>query len=253
MKLPTHLGHQSDFQIRTYEIDQHKNATAVSLSKLMHEAAMENVLDLKLSVWDLEPQAITWVLMRKKYDIIRFPKLGEKISIITYPAGFEKFFTYRDFLVCDENETPIAQASTTWLLMNTKNRKMVRIPDFIMEYAVDTPPVEKCLERALGKIPKFEQAERGKYFSVGWHDLDFNGHLSNSAFMQWMIETLPIEMLQNKSIKTMHLIYKAEAVFGNQLKSEMQQLEETSFLHRIIRVRDGKELCVGWTIFGDNI
>ena len=96
-------------------------------------------------------------------------------------------------------------------------------------------------------------SEMEKHFFVGWHDLDFNGHLNNSSFKKWMIETLPFQTLKNKSIKAIHIIYKAEAVYGHRLRSEVQQLEENSFLHRLVREEDEKELCIAWTILGDNV
>jgi acyl-ACP thioesterase len=91
------FGYQEDFCVRTFEIDSTKSATLPAIVQLMQEAAMQNVIDIKLSIWDLEPHKISWVVMRKNMTINRLPVLGEKIQILTYPAGFEKFFTYRDF------------------------------------------------------------------------------------------------------------------------------------------------------------
>ncbi|MCB0622180.1 MAG: hypothetical protein KDC41_26495, partial [Saprospiraceae bacterium] len=61
----------AEYQIRTYEIDSRKQATVTALVKLMHETAMQNVIDMKLSVWDLEPRQISWVLMKKYVNIDR--------------------------------------------------------------------------------------------------------------------------------------------------------------------------------------
>ena len=69
MPLHPQLIKTEPFTIRTYEIDNRKQATVPALVKLMHEAAMQNVIDLKLSVWDLEPHQISWVLMRKNLII----------------------------------------------------------------------------------------------------------------------------------------------------------------------------------------
>lgn len=233
------------FLIRTYEIDNKKNVTIPSLMKLMHEAAMQNVLNLKLSVWDLEPHKISWVLMRKKISIDRLPRLGETIHIETHPAGFEKFFTYRDYKVFDENDQLIAFASSTWLLMDTEKRRMTRIPDFILDYQNKMKPAEACLPRPDDKLPKFETAGLQKQYTVNWHDLDFNMHLNNTFYAQWMLEALPDNCLVNGTIKQLDIMYRMEAKWKERIVSEVQQLEENTYLHRLKRLEDGKELALG--------
>ena len=94
---------QEPFQVRAYDINQHKTISIPAFVKLMQEAAMQHVLKLKLSVWDLEPQNLAWVLMRKHIQIDRYPILGEEISIKTHPSGFEKILTHRDYRVFDQN------------------------------------------------------------------------------------------------------------------------------------------------------
>ena len=90
------LKHTAEYIIRTYEIDSTKKATIPAMINLMQEAAMQNVIKMGVSVWDLEPHNISWVLMRFLLNVERIPMLGERIKIITHPAGFEKFYTYRD-------------------------------------------------------------------------------------------------------------------------------------------------------------
>ena len=230
--LPEQLSHTEFFQIRTYETGQKKEATIPHLLKLMHEAAMQNVLQLKVSVWDLEPHQISWVLRRMQVKFHRLPALGEKIKISTNPAGFQKLFTFRDYRVWDEQDRPLAQSSSTWLLMNTQTRRMSPIPDFISN--IPMPPSDQCLPRPSGKLPPFVQAQNEKTFVVNWFDLDFNGHLNNVHYLSWMLEPLPQEILRTAQIEFLDIIYRAEAVLNDVLTSEIQQIEKGIFLHRLV-------------------
>ena len=241
------IAHKEQFTIRTYEIDNKKKATLPALVKLMHEAAMQNVLRLKLSVWDLEPHQISWVLMRKKIILERLPDLGEEITIETYPAGFEKFFTYRDYKVYDSKGDRIAYASSTWLLMDTVKRRMTRIPQFILDIRDRFQGVENWLERPDGKLPKFVTSDQQKEYLVNWHDLDFNMHLNNTFYVQWMLECLPDEVLKNGKLKSFDITYRQEATWKEKIISEIQQLEDKQFLHRLIRASDEKELAAALT------
>lgn len=240
-KLPTPLAYQENFTIRTYETGQHKEATIAHLLKLMHESAMQNVLQLKVSVWDLESLNISWVLRHMELEINRLPKLGEDISIITYPAGFDRLFTYRDYRVLDHTGKEIAWASSKWLLMNTKDRKMASIPSFIS--SLPMPESKDCLPRPSNKLPSWQQESQSQNFQVTWHDLDFNGHLNNVIYINWMMEPLPREILANKKLHRLEIQYRAEAIWKEGVIAQVHPLDAQSYLHRLCRQSDGKELA----------
>ncbi|MEM9919297.1 MAG: acyl-ACP thioesterase domain-containing protein [Bacteroidota bacterium] len=250
--MPPHpqLIYQAPLTVSTYEIDRFKNMTVPALINQMHEAAMQNVLLLKLSLWDLEPYKLSWVLMRLRLNVRRIPKLGEEISIRTHPAGFQKFFTYRDYRVFDADHQPIAEASSTWLLMDTEKRKMTRIPDFILQF--DMPAPADCLPRISDKLPNMDQAEQGIDFRVNWHDLDFNQHLSNVNYFQWMLDALPEEWLLSHQLTTFDIQFRLEASLGDALRCEWKNGGEEQILHRLIRLSDGKELANARTVWKAN-
>ena len=249
LQMITPLAYACDYTVQTYDIESRRRMTVAALVKLMQEAAMQNVIEMKLSAWDLEPQHISWVLMRKSMKIQRLPLIGERVKVITYPAGFEKFFTYRDYKVLDENGRTIAYSSSTWLLMDTLSRRMARIPAFILEFAKDMPPLSLCLPRPATKMPQFETPEMALPFRVNWHDLDFNGHLNNVFYIQWMLEALPDDVLNSATLKKFDIFYKQEAHWKEELISEVQQLGNHCFLHRLVRKEDGKEMALAESRF----
>jgi len=237
------LGYEEIFTVRAYEIDNRKKATPTALVRLMQESALQNVLQLKLSVWDLEPHQISWVLTRLNLHINRLPNLNERIRILTYPAGFEKFFTHRDYRVFDAADNLIAYSSSTWLLMDTQTRRLARIPEFILAYNAHMPAAVDCLPIPSDKLPKFEQAKRHKNYEVNWHDLDFNMHLNNTLYIQWMLETVEDSILQGGYLQELEILFRMEAVWKEKITSELQQLDTQTFLHRLLRNADQKELA----------
>ena len=233
------------FTIRTYEVDQNKIATVPALIQLMHEAAMQNVINLKLSVWDLEEKHLSWALMRKNTIIHRLPHLGETIFIETYPTGFERLITYRDYKVYDQQGELIAQTSSAWLLMDTQKRKMVRIPDFLYDFELPNP--KEYLPRPTFRAPKFERSDQNHVYTVNWFDLDFNGHLSNVNYVRWLLETMNDEHLQKGTLKELSVAYKLECRWKEEVIAETQELTANSFMHRLKRKSDNKELALALT------
>ena len=163
----TDISFQDEYIIKAYDIDMHKNASPLALLKLMHETAMQNVMKLNISVWDLEPLHLSWVLMRQYVHFDRLPKLGKKIQILTYPAGFQKVMTYRDYKVVDEQGALIIHSSSTWLLMDTQKRTLTNIPPAILALKKDIPPSETCLPRANFKLAQVKTPTMSKHYEVG--------------------------------------------------------------------------------------
>ncbi|MGH1339346.1 MAG: acyl-[acyl-carrier-protein] thioesterase [Aureispira sp.] len=241
MAVPEELLYEGPFTIRTSEVTRHRQATAASLINLMQEAALQNVLELNVSAWDMSAQQISWVLMRKHLEIVRMPSLGETITIQTYPAGFDKILTYRDYKVFDAQRNLIASSSSTWLLMHTVKRRIARIPAEIRERGqFDT---SCCLPHARNKLPDLEQVDIEKDFVVNWHDMDFNEHLNNVRYMQWVFETIEGYTEHSQQLSNLDIIYKQECHWKDVVRVKTQKIDSQMYRHQLIRLSDEEEIA----------
>ncbi len=252
------IVYKGEFTVGTYDIDSDKHLTVPALTRMMHESAMQNVLKLKISVWDLAPHGVSWVLMRKRTDIKRHLRLGEKFTVETHPSGFDKLLTYRDFKVFDEQGEMVASASSTWLLMDLVRRRMTRIPAFIKE--IEMPEVE-FLPRP-GKLVvsqetddietddvDFPTDDYTQTFKVGWFDLDWNEHLNNTQYSLRMINTLPFEVCKHQSLERMDISFKMECRYGEEIICTAKQVGGNTYFHRMIHQESGKEVATAKTIW----
>lgn len=247
----TPLSYQEQYTVRTYEIDHQKRMNIPALVRLMQEAAMQNVIELGISVWDLEPHQISWVLMRLQLRLNRTPRMGEQFQVFTCPAGFERLFTFRDFIAYDERGETIAESASQWILMDTDTRRLSQIPDWIKErFGDQMPDTDHCLPRPSGKLPPFERVDLQCDFRVRWHDLDFNHHLNNTLYILYMLEGLPTDWLENHELTWLDIQYRAEARFDEQLLVETQQLSDHRFLHRLRQPDNDKDLANMLTEWG---
>jgi acyl-ACP thioesterase len=233
--------YEGAFTIRTSEVTRHRQATATALIHLMQEAALQNVLELNVSAWDMRQQQISWVLMRKHLDIVRLPRLGETITIQTYPAGFDKVLTYRDYKVFDAARNLIASSASTWLLMHTVKRRIARIPEEIRARGqFDT---SACLPHARNKLPDLERVDLSQDFVVHWHDMDFNEHLNNVRYMQWIFETVEGYTEHRQQLLNLDIIYKQECHWKDIVRVKTQQLSNEHYRHQLIRLSDEEEIA----------
>lgn len=233
------IGFTESFKIRTHEIDINKRIKIPALIQLLQEASMSNAIKLGVSVWDLEDDSLSWVLVKKEINILRLPTLGETITVITYPSGLERLFAYRDFIVKDESGKALVTASSTWILMNTQTRKVV-LPNFDIPTPSDITP----LARPNVKFPKIEDFELQTNFVVNWHDLDWNEHVNNVFIIKCILEGCPDKLLQDGALKTIKIQFKMESFWKDELTSNFKALDDNHTLHTITRKRDDKIIAM---------
>lgn len=238
------------YRVPTYLVNSNKQMTIPALVQLMHETAMQHVLRLKVSVWDLEKQDISWVLHQLQLEVTRIPILGEQLRIETFPSGFEKLLTYRTYRVFDQEDRLIATASTSWLVMNLRTRRVARIPKNISDLLlkiIDTIAEEQSFQKIV--LPAMKQVDRERLFTVNWHDLDFNDHLSNVTYLNWMLEALEPAVLKQQQLVRMAVNFKLEANYNDQIHSQLQVLPNGNYRHSLVRAGDQGLLAEGISTF----
>ena len=221
-------------QVKGFQVGEDRKAKFPSLIQLMYEAAMQQVLTLKMSARELAPMGLGWVLYRQHITLFRRPEIGEQLKILTHPSGTERLFTYRDFKMYDVNDELIAQAATTWFLFNIERRRIARYPDWIAE-AIDLSNQLEHLERAQQFRLREGPLIGEKQLTVQYFDLDFNGHLSNYYFSRWMLEATPVDWLKQNELQEFQLTFKEECLLGDQLTIQVKQLDLHTLQHAIIR------------------
>lgn len=226
------LYHTDPTRVRGYEIDLAQQASLPSMIRMMHEAAMQHVLKLKLSAKELGPMNLGWVLHQQKIEIIRRPSLGEHLSVLTHPSGKSGVMTYRDFHFYGEGEELLAHASTAWLLFSTATRRIVRFPPFIDEWLVKANELDH-LPRPARQLPELTQADFRMLQQVRYNELDFNAHLSNYYYARWAMDCLPREWLEGKQVKSLNMKFQEECYLDDQVEVLAQQVDETQVIHSL--------------------
>lgn len=226
------IYHQS-YIIRIHEINKDGYLTIPSLISLLQETSMQHIIRLKTSVWDLKNMSLSWILLSKQLKIKRLPKRSEKITVITYPTAFDKFFAYRDYLVFDDDKKLMVTAATKWSLIDTNKRKLTRIPNFIAKLAVDN--TIKNLDRPQSKIEIPNNGKNVKSSTIESYDLDWNGHVNNIILCRLMLQAILSAGQNEDNINVVNIQYKNESYLGDLLDIFLADDNSTSVVKR-----DGK-------------
>ena len=205
---------REEYTIRSSEVDTDQKATPLAILHLVQEASMGSASDLGASVAELEPQNLAWVLLRKSFTIVDRPNLGQQVSVVTYPSHFDRFLAYRDYKMYDMDGRLLAYASSTWTLLNFVERKMARIPDFLL--ALKVTPEETVLELPPSRLTKIVEIIHTEQVKVKSYDLDWNGHVNNLNYVRYVLENMP-KNYRDKELSRIDFHIKAEAFLDDEI------------------------------------
>jgi len=237
-------------RVKAHEIDCKGRMSLPALINNMQEAAWNNAELLGASVARLQEDGISWVLTRLKMEIDRFPHHKDYYYIESWPSGENRSFVYRDYRVYDEEGICIARATSTWLVFDLDSRKMVAIPDWLKSLT-SLQMGKEVLTVATGKIPIVPPDPEGLRFPVRWHDIDTNQHLSNVCYFQCAIEGMPLEVLSEKTIKSIDMNFRSESSWGDNLQVSVEQKKAGTYLHTLRRESDDKILALAKSSWRD--
>jgi medium-chain acyl-[acyl-carrier-protein] hydrolase len=235
--------YKDEFQVRSYEVGFNGIAKTSTILDYFQELASTHAHLLGFSVEQLFKRGMTWVLSRNHIKILRAPEFGEKILGQTWPSGRKGRFALRDYEMYDGDGSLIVQGTTSWMMIDLKSKKPVRVADLL----ADTLIVEqRALIDDFKALPALSHPDFENSFSVRLSDLDINRHVNNVVYIEWVMDTLPRDIIYKYYPSEIEISYRSEALLGDIILSKAQQPDrkENIFIHQLIRNEDGKELAL---------
>ena len=237
------------YQIRSYEVDCHHRLAVLAIFNFMQEAASRHAEALGVSIQQLLSENYTWLLSRLKIKIVSFPVWKDRIQISTWPSGAQRLFALRDFELLDKDNQTVAAAVSAWLVLDVQKRRPVRIAPFVERLK----PLEgdHILPDTLDKLPGLEFRTHEKKVVVRYTDLDINQHVNNASFVEWLVESIPIRVLDTSLLAELEINFMAEAFYEDHILAACHPLDSqnTSFHHSLIRQQDNQELVRAGTVW----
>jgi medium-chain acyl-[acyl-carrier-protein] hydrolase len=231
------------FPIHTYEVDPGFRLSVPALLGFLQEAAGHNADALGFSIPQLAARNLTWMLSRLRVRLREHPGWRASLTVETWPCGFSRLFALRDFRLRLEGRV-IGEAASAWLLMDLGRRRPVR-PESAADWSGLIHP-ERAFAADLEKLPPFPPADEGlrqAELGVRYCDLDVNLHANNLRYVEWVLESLPGELLRSSVPRELDLDFLAEAGAGERILSRSAPLAGGAFAHTLVRLADGVEVA----------
>ena len=226
------------FAVRSYESGVTNHVTLPTLCNYMQEAAGLNADGLGWGIRKLQEEGLTWMLARLHMKVARYVPWGERIMIRTWPSGMKgRLLATRCFQGADSSGGEVLQAHSEWLYVNMRSQKIERLPDSFASLLPEGTP-DIVFDDLGGKIMKLPSVTSSAEIRVRHGDLDFNDHVNNVHYAEWMLEALPVEI----GPAEMDIVFRAAAKAGDVIVSECF-CEDGRSQHLIRRPADNQVLA----------
>ncbi len=239
---------RTEHGICSYDVDPHQTVRLPALCRFMQESAYHHAGHLGLGHAYLAKKNLGWVLARQRIEVAGLPKWGDTVKIRTWPSGRDRLFFYRDFEMTDGDGKRVLTASNAWSLIDIEKRARANPEIYLnMELPEGVPVFEARPARLKGC-----DCDDGQTLPVTYGDLDLNGHVNNTRYVEWVLNSLPLGFHEMHSIKTMECNYLAEAVYGQAISVYSEESGPGQFEH-VIKVNDLELFRARsiWSVTGD--
>ncbi|OMO84169.1 Acyl-ACP thioesterase [Corchorus capsularis] len=224
--------YRQTFIIRSYEIGPDKTATMETLMNLLQETALNHVRSSGLAgngfgaTREMSLRKLIWVVTRIHVQVERYSSWGDVVEIDTWVDAAGKNAMRRDWIIRDYNTQEImTRATSTWVIMNHETRRLTKIPEQVKQEVIPFYLNRTAIadeKNDIGKIDKLtdENAEQIRSgLAPRWSDMDANQHVNNVKYIGWILESVPLPVLEEYSLTSMTLEYRRECRQSNLLES----------------------------------
>lgn len=225
-------GYEEKITVKYSEIDQNLAMKPFALLNFLQDIASKNAEDWGFGYSYIHPRNYAWFLIKYRMEFEEYPFDIQDLTLKTEPRGYNKLFAYRDFELYS-GEKLLGRMHSMWSIVDIDSRSIVPISAAIPDNPHMVPFQKREDDLAFAKISQITTPTLEKEFEVRYNDLDVNGHANNGNYIVWAFEPLSFEFKNTHRIKTIDMIYKKEARFGEKLVSQIEFKNNKTTIHRL--------------------
>ena len=213
--------YQQKFHINDAAVDCFGRLKPSMLLFYVQEVAGIHAASLGAGFDALMEKNLFWAILRTHVQISRMPRSGETIRLETWPMPTSRVAYPRSVVAYDEQEQEVFRAISLWCLMDTKSRSMV-LPG---KSGVMVEGTLRGNELTVPGALSIKGLENSVARPVRFSDLDRNGHMNNTRYMEWIGDLLPSAFHQCHDPKEFTICYHSEAREGEPLDIHYEMKE----------------------------
>ena len=184
-----------------------------------------------MSYFEMQESNQAWVLSRMRLEIDHLPIWHEEVEVKTWIESLDGVRSVRNIQML-QNGKPIAGASSLWVVLNTQKKRPEGIAishDHLVKY-----PDLKATAKDYNRVDLNVETKKITEYKVKFSDLDIVKHVNNVKYLEWCLDYIPVEYLENNAIKALDLNYLNELNLDDVISIESSEIIDNS-IHMYIK------------------
>lgn len=208
-------------QVASYQTDINARLRPGAVLELMQEIAGVHAELLGVGRTHLLPRGLAWVLTRVEVRMDRYPASGETITVETFPMPNRRVFFPRYFIFRDADGQQIGCAGSLWAVLDIATRKMASATEIAA-----LMPDNRDLTAPMGTPATVEEVSAAPLLADHlpvYTDLDMNGHVNNTRYLDWCCNALSVETMKTHTLTRFAVNYHQEILPGQTVRTELRR------------------------------
>jgi acyl-ACP thioesterase len=209
------------FRIASYQTDLTARIRPSAILEIMQEMAGAHAEMLGVGRRKLDPMNLAWVLTRVEVQMEHMPLSGETISVETFPMPNRRVFFPRYFVFRDAEGKQIGCAGSMWVVLDVTTRRMASGAEITA-----LMPDNRDLTAPMGMPATVEEIpgeEQESFRSPVYTDLDMNGHVNNTRYLDWCCNELGIDTMRSATMKQFAVNFNQEILRGQEVRTALRR------------------------------
>ncbi len=220
--------HKKDYEIRYTDVDFNDNIKLSALLSVMVESACLSADELGFGYSVLQPKNIGFILANWYVELFRPIRLGDVLSVHTWPIEPKKLIVFRDYelFVGDEK---VGVATSRWCTVDLATFSMIPAKEAIGGDI--TYNDFRAVEFNSWKIPTFPHGDKPDYEKcVSYSDYDHYNHVNNTKYGDLLMDAFSPEELKGKAISKVRISYVKQCKYPEVLRFYKQKAEDGEYV-----------------------
>ena len=211
-----------EFKIADIHVDRYGKLKLSTLLYFAQEVAGRHFDRIAMTYDQLAKQGMFWAIIRQRVQITRLPSSGETIRVETWPMPNTRVAFPRHVAAYDEKGNQLFRVISLWVLMDVETRAMI-LPG---KSGILLPGTTQGSELPPPASLPAKQLLNHRSRTVCFTDLDRNGHMNNTKYLDWIADLLPSSFHEQHSPQEFTVCYLSEAREGQELQLSWEFTEE---------------------------
>jgi acyl-ACP thioesterase len=212
------------YAVNTIVVDAQKRLGLVGLLSVLQDVAWAHADHLGHGYEATIDAGAIWILSRQKLVVAEWPVWGDQLTVRTWVRPIRGPLVHRDYEIL-VGERKVGECAASWLTLDVRTRRPVRP-------AVGGAQLQCRQDYALAltpeKITLREDLAEAAQFRVRNSDLDMNGHVNNTRYAQWILDSASPEAYRTRRVVGYAVNFLTEIQVGDAVAIDSAPLQAPS-------------------------